>query len=99
MSWHEVSLRLFIRQQQQTPVNPYSRASQKREELVSLPDIFSSSHINSLAYAQLFLTIAQLMRRFDLTLSETTAADMEWDDCYTPKTRGHLRVTVEPLSE
>ena len=98
MSWHEVSLRLFIHQHYQTPVNPYSRVPQKRE-LVSLPDIFSSSHINSLAYAQLFLTIAQLMRRFDLTLSETTAADMEWDDCYTPKTRGHLRVTVEPLSE
>jgi hypothetical protein len=54
---------------------------------------------SSLAYAQLYLTLAHLMRRFDLALHETTAEDMEWDDFYTPKTRKHLRITIRRASE
>ena len=53
----------------------------------------------SLAYAELYLTFSHLMRRFDLELYETTARDMEWDDCYTPKTRKHLRVRIKPASD
>lgn len=54
---------------------------------------------SSLAYALLYLTIAHLMRRFDLALYETTAEDMEWEDCYMPQTRNHLRITIKKASE
>ena len=54
---------------------------------------------SSLAYAQLYLTFAHLMRRFDLALYETTAEDMVWDDCFTPKTRKHLRVMIKKASD
>lgn len=53
----------------------------------------------NLAYAQLYLTLAHLFRRFDLQLYETTAATMEWDDCFTPKTKGHLKVLVRKVDE
>jgi hypothetical protein len=51
------------------------------------------------AYAELYLTVAHLFRRFDLTLYETTAATMEWDDCFTAKTGGHLKVLVKEFSD
>jgi hypothetical protein len=54
---------------------------------------------SSLAYAELYLTVAHLFRRFDLTLHDTTAATMEWDDCFTPKTKGHLKVLIKELDD
>lgn len=53
----------------------------------------------SLAYAELFTTFAYVFRRFDLQLFDTTADDMDWHDCYTPATFGHLKVTVKEVSE
>jgi len=53
----------------------------------------------SLAYAELYLTIAHLFRKFDISLHEMTAADMEWDDCFVPKTRAHLKAVVREVSE
>ena len=58
-----------------------------------------SFFLSSLAYAELYLTIAHLFRRFDLTLHDTTAATMEWDDCFTPKTKGHLKVLIKELDD
>lgn len=46
----------------------------------------------NLAYAILYLTIAQLFRRFDLSIEKTTEEDMIWDDCFVPKSRGHLKI-------
>jgi len=53
----------------------------------------------SLAYAQLYLTFAHLFRNFDLSLHETTVRDIEWDDCFTPKTKGHLKVMVREAAD
>ena len=48
----------------------------------------------SLAYAELYLTLGHLFRRYELELSGVTSADMEWDDKVVPVTRGNLRVQV-----
>ncbi len=45
------------------------------------------------------MTIAHLFRKFDMSLHEMTAADMEWDDCFVPKTRAHLKAVVRQVSE
>jgi hypothetical protein len=52
----------------------------------------------SLAYAELFTTFAYVFRRFDLQLSGTTEHDMDWTDCYTPATFGHLKVLVKRVN-
>ena len=49
----------------------------------------------SLAYAELYLTLAHLFRRFDLSLYQTTEKDVEWDDSFVPITRGHLKVLIQ----
>jgi hypothetical protein len=51
----------------------------------------------SLAYADLFTTFAYVFRKFDLQHG-TTEHDMDWHDCYTPGTFGHLNVTVKTVS-
>ncbi|CAF9941589.1 MAG: hypothetical protein ALECFALPRED_009236 [Alectoria fallacina] len=48
-----------------------------------------------LAYAELYLTLGHLFRRYQLELSGVTSADMEWDDMLVPITRGTLRVHVK----
>lgn len=53
----------------------------------------------NLAYAELYLVIACLYRRFEISNGGTTEADMQWDDCGTPVTRGHLKVTVRESVE
>lgn len=41
--------------------------------------------MNSLAYAELYLTLAAVVRRFDLTLYETSVSDVEAVcDCVMP---------------
>lgn len=53
----------------------------------------------NLAYAELYLVIARLYRRFEISNGGTTEADMQWDDCFIPVTRGHLKVTVRESVE
>lgn len=48
----------------------------------------------NLAYAELHLILAHLFRRFEIANFGTSDADMEWDDCFAPMTRGHLKVSV-----
>ena len=49
---------------------------------------------NSLAYAELYLTIAHLFRRFELELYQTTPEDMDWKDVTVPRMKGQLKVIV-----
>ena len=49
----------------------------------------------SLAYAELFIIFAYVFRKFDLEVCGTTDRDMDWKDCYTPATYGHLKVAVK----
>ena len=51
----------------------------------------------SLAYAEMYLTIAALFRRFEFTIYKTTELDMDWVDNVILTTRGHLRVLVKEL--
>ena len=51
----------------------------------------------SLAYAELYLTLAHLFRRFKLSVHETTDADMVWDDAFSILPRGHLKVLVQEV--
>ncbi|KIV76881.1 hypothetical protein, variant [Exophiala sideris] len=48
----------------------------------------------NLAYAELFTTFAYLFRKFDLEVFNTTEHDINWHDCYTPATFGHLKVRL-----
>ena len=48
----------------------------------------------NLAYAELYLTLAHFNRRFEVSNWGTSDADMEWDDCFVPVTKGHLKVTL-----
>ena len=49
----------------------------------------------NLAYAELYLLFAHLFRTLDLSLHDTTAADVDWGDYFIVVTRGHLKVMVE----
>ena len=49
----------------------------------------------NVAYAELYLALAHLFRRFEISNYGTSEADMEWDDCFAPVTRGHLKVMVK----
>ena len=53
----------------------------------------------NLAWAELYLILAHLFRRFDVSNSGTTEADMRWDDCFVPMTRGHLKVVLGESAE
>ena len=60
----------------------------------------SSSRIGiNLAYASLHLFLAHIIHRFEISNAGTTDADMQWDDCGVPKTRGHLTVTVRESAD
>jgi cytochrome P450 len=48
----------------------------------------------NLAYAELYLNLGYMVRRFDLEPFETTDRDMEWKDNFVVTTKGHLRVKV-----
>ena len=51
--------------------------------------------LRSLAYCELTLAFAHLLRRYDLELYETTRKDMEWKDSFVPIKRGYLKVLVK----
>ena len=50
---------------------------------------------SNLAYAEFYLTIAHLFRRFDVSNHGTSETDMQWDDCLAPVTKGHLKVMLK----
>lgn len=54
---------------------------------------------NSLAYCQLYLALAHLLRWYDLELYETTEEDMEWKDHFSPTTRGPLRFILKRVCD
>ena len=47
----------------------------------------------------MYLTIAHLLRRYDLELYETTKEDMEWKDSFVPLRNGPLKVTLKRVEE
>ncbi|KAI4253322.1 MAG: hypothetical protein LQ352_003762 [Teloschistes flavicans] len=53
--------------------------------------------VNSLAYCELYLTLAHLLRWYDLELYETTEEDMEWKDSFTQMTKGPLRIILKKV--
>ncbi|EXJ65821.1 uncharacterized protein A1O5_11062 [Cladophialophora psammophila CBS 110553] len=53
----------------------------------------------NLAYAELYLNLGYVFRKFDLEPFETTAWDMEWKDNFVVTTKGHLRVTLRGASD
>ncbi|EXJ61096.1 hypothetical protein A1O7_05249 [Cladophialophora yegresii CBS 114405] len=53
----------------------------------------------NLAYAELYLNLAYMVRRFDLEACQTTDRDMEWKDNFVVTTKGHLRVKVKRVEE
>lgn len=53
----------------------------------------------NLAYAEAYLITAHLFRRFDISNAGTTDADMRWKDCFSPVTKGHLKVAVRESME
>lgn len=59
----------------------------------------SAADIFSLAYAELYLTLAHLFRRFDLELYQTTPEDMEWKDVTVPRMKGHLKLLVRQAKD
>ena len=49
---------------------------------------------------ELYVTLAHLFRRFDMTVHESTsAADMEWKDRVVADTMGELKVRVKEADE
>ncbi|OQE13535.1 hypothetical protein PENFLA_c046G02007 [Penicillium flavigenum] len=48
----------------------------------------------NLAYAELYLIFAHVLRKFDLSLDGTTMDDMTLRDYYAPMAKGHLKVRV-----
>lgn len=55
--------------------------------------------VNSLAYCELYLTLAHLLRWYDFKIYETTEEDMEWKDSFVPITRGPLRVILKKVCD
>ncbi|KAF4636547.1 hypothetical protein G7Y89_g1539 [Cudoniella acicularis] len=45
----------------------------------------------NLAYMEMYMAIAYLVRRFELTLVDTTEKDMAWDDMVVPQFHGELK--------
>jgi hypothetical protein len=44
--------------------------------------------------------LVECQTRFEaLDLAGPTAATMEWDDCFTPKTKGYLKVLIKELND
>ncbi|KAJ9602769.1 hypothetical protein H2200_012549 [Cladophialophora chaetospira] len=54
----------------------------------------------NMAYAEMYLTFAYLFSRFDLKPTRTVAEDIEgWKDCFLPRVRKHLEVTISPATD
>ena len=58
-----------------------------------------SFFVSSLAYCEIYITLAHLLRRYDLELYQTTQEDMEWKDSFAPMTKGPLRVLLKKAEE
>ena len=54
---------------------------------------------HSLAYTELYLTLAHLFRRFDMTLHDTPDADMDWKDCTVVLTMADLKVKIREAKD
>jgi cytochrome P450 len=51
----------------------------------------------NLAWCELYIAFATLLRRFDMELDGTTEADLAWRDCFTPYYPGkHMRAWCRP---
>ena len=53
----------------------------------------------SLAYMEMYMAIAYIIRRFDLRLVDTTVKDMMWDDMVVPQFHGESKVMTERRKE
>lgn len=54
----------------------------------------------NLAWCELYIAFATMLRRFDMKLDGTKAEDLKWRDCFTPYYPGrHLRVWCKPVTE
>ena len=54
---------------------------------------------SSLAYMEMYMAIAYIVRRFDLQLAGTTEADMVWDDMVVPQFHGEFKVMTKRRTE
>ena len=53
----------------------------------------------NLAWCELYVVFATMLRRFDMTLDGTTAEDMVWRDCFTPYfPRRHVHAWCKPVA-
>lgn len=53
----------------------------------------------NLAWCELYIVFATMLRRFDMSLDGTTAEDMVWRDCFTPHfPRRHLHAWCKPVA-
>lgn len=53
----------------------------------------------NLAWCELYIVFATMLRRFDMTLDGTTREDMVWRDCFTPHFyKRHLHAWCKPVS-
>jgi cytochrome P450 len=54
----------------------------------------------NLAWCELYVVFATMLRRFDMTLDGTTAKDMVWRDCFTPHfPKRHLHAWCRPVAD
>lgn len=53
----------------------------------------------SLAYMEMYMAIAYIIRRFNLRLVDTTDRDMVWDDMVVPQFHGEFKVMTERRKE
>ncbi|KAG0633711.1 cytochrome P450 [Tuber brumale] len=54
---------------------------------------------SNLAWAKMYIGFASVFRRFEMTIWETSKEDMAWMDCFTPITRGDLKVKFRVRGE
>lgn len=53
----------------------------------------------SLAYMEMYMAIAYIVRRFKMQLVDTTEKDMVWDDMVVPQFHGEFKVMAERRTE
>ncbi|CZT10363.1 uncharacterized protein RAG0_14850 [Rhynchosporium agropyri] len=53
----------------------------------------------NLAWCELYIVFATMLRKFDMSLDGTTKDDLRWRDCFTPYYPGrHLQVWCKPIA-
>jgi hypothetical protein len=57
--------------------------------------LFLTVVLDSLAYMEMYMAIAYIIRRFDLEIVNTTAKDMVWDDMVVPQFHGEFKVLTK----